>query len=79
MERKELINTLKIITNLILIINLMATLYVIVNYNIEIKEVVGDANPERLITYYEQRTGLECECYEPDKRGLRLDFNPLKE
>jgi hypothetical protein len=62
MDRKEIINSLKIITNLILIITLFAVLYTLVNYNQEIKEVVGDANPERLITYYENRTGLDCNC-----------------
>jgi len=65
MDRKELLNALKIITNLILIISLVATLYALVNYNEELKEVLNDSNPERLLTYYENRSGLTCYCNTP--------------
>ena len=77
MNRQEIFNSLKIITNIILIMCLVAVLFVVFNYNTEIKEVVGDKNPDRLITYYEQATGLECKCYNPKDLSLtNLQIEP---
>jgi hypothetical protein len=78
MERIEIINSLKIITNLILIISLVAVVFVVFNYNQEIKEVVGDSNPDRLITYYENRTGLECKCEVPNKNNFEFKITAVE-
>jgi hypothetical protein len=70
MNKQEIIDTLKIITNIILIMSLVAVVFVMYNYDQEIEEVLGDKNPDRIISYYEERTGLVCKCY--DSKDIKL-------
>jgi hypothetical protein len=66
MDKAKLINTLKIITNLILIICLVAVLFTVLTHKQEIQEAIGSKNPDRLIELYEIKTGLRCDCYNPN-------------
>jgi sensor histidine kinase regulating citrate/malate metabolism len=64
MELKT-IETLKIITNLILIVLLIFSLLVVYNYKQEVKEAIGGAEPSRLVALYENQTGTNCLCADP--------------
>lgn len=64
-NKDRLINIGKIITNIVLILCLLITLYVIIEYKNEVREVVGGADPERIIGYYFNRTGKICYCDYP--------------
>lgn len=56
---------MKVITNLILIVILVISLVVVLNYKEEVKEAMGNKEPSRLMTLYEKTTNTECLCADP--------------
>ena len=62
MERAELINLGKVITNLILIVMLIIVLITTLKYKAEVREAIGTDSPDRLIEIYEKQTGENCWC-----------------
>jgi hypothetical protein len=63
MERNEIINLLKVITNIILGVLLLIALITIIKYRQEVDEALNFKEPTRLIQIYEERTGYYCSCY----------------
>lgn len=68
MDKVQLINSLKVITNVILILCLVATLFTILTHKQEVQEAIGSKNPDRLIELYEIKTGLKCSCNNPNAK-----------
>jgi hypothetical protein len=65
MEQKT-IETLKLISNIILIITLVATVFTIISYKQEVNEAIKGDEPVRLMKLYEERTNTKCLCAMPD-------------
>lgn len=66
MNKENIINSLKVLTNLILILCLVAVLITVLTHKQEVQEAIGNKNPDRLVEVYETKTGLKCNCYVPD-------------
>lgn len=65
MEQKT-IDILKIISNLILIIALLAVLVTTLLYKQDVQEAIGLKEPVKLMQMYENMTDTECLCAMPD-------------
>jgi hypothetical protein len=66
MNKENIINSLKVLTNVILILCLVAVLITVLTHKQEVQEAIGSKNPDRLIELYETKTGLRCDCYDPN-------------
>jgi hypothetical protein len=77
MNKENIINSLKVLTNLILILCLVAVLVTVLTNKQEVQEAMGSKNPDRLIELYENKTGLVCECTNPGLKpfGYNITFN----
>ena len=65
MEQKT-IDTLKIISNIILIIALLAVLVATLLYKQDVQEAIGLKEPVKLMQMYENMTETKCLCAMPD-------------
>jgi len=65
MNKKSLIEWLKIVSNIFLGVMLLITILTIINYRQEVNEVIGGKDPDRLIQKYEEETNTNCLCANP--------------
>ncbi len=66
MNKKSLIEWLKIVSNIFLGVMLLITILTIINYRQEVNEVIGGKDPDRLMQKYEEETNTNCLCANPD-------------
>lgn len=65
MNKSNLINIFRIVLDLFLIGILIYSLVYVSNYTEEVKEAIGEKQPDRLLKIYEEETGTNCLCANP--------------
>ena len=64
-NKKTIIEWIKIATSIFLGVMLLVTMITVITYSQEVKEVLGNKEPDRLMQKYEEVTGLKCLCGNP--------------
>ena len=75
-NREQKINIIKIATNIILGIILLASLIAVISYHQEVNEAIMGEEPNRLIELFEKRTNTTCLC--ANKEYGYVTYIPIK-